>query len=71
MCRLICLLTCLTLTLHTWGALTFRVEKDFPSVGLHLKLPSGGEPEPIAQPRTYSYTFTTDDESVKRDLYDP
>ncbi|MBP5227227.1 MAG: hypothetical protein J6336_07570 [Kiritimatiellae bacterium] len=71
MSRFVCLLFCLVAAYHTYGSLTFRMEKDYPAVGLHLKLLAGGEPEPIAQPKIYSYTFTIDDVSTNHDLFDP
>ena len=71
MCRSLCFLLCLTAACHTHAVLTFRAERDYPAVGLHLKLLGGGEPEPIAQPKTHSYTFTFGGVSTNHDLFDP
>ena len=52
------------------AAPTFRVEKDYPELGLRFRTLGGSVPEPLAQCQTYTYTFTRDNEQFKRDLFD-
>ncbi|HNX33994.1 MAG TPA: DUF1570 domain-containing protein [Kiritimatiellia bacterium] len=53
------------------AAPSFRSDKNYPNLGLRIRTLGGSAPEPLAQHKTYTYTFTRDGESTKRDLYDP
>ena len=53
------------------AAPSFRSDKNYPSLGLRIRTLGGSTPEPLPQHKTYTYTFTSGDESVKRDLFDP
>jgi len=52
------------------AAPTFRVDKEYPNLGLKCRVIGGGEPEPLAQPKVYTYTFTQGTEAVRKDLFD-
>lgn len=52
------------------AAPTFRVNKSYPTFGLSLRTLGGSTPEPLPQPRTYAYTFTSSQgDSSRRELY--
>jgi len=53
------------------AAPSFRADKNYPSLGLRLRVLGNATPEPLPQCKTFSYTFTRGDESTKRDLFDP
>jgi len=54
-----------------FAAPSFRLDKDYPDLGLRIRTLGGSAPEPLPQNRTYTYTFTRGDERFKRDLFDP
>ena len=53
------------------AAPSFRSDKNYPNLGLRIRVLGNSEPEPLPQHKTYTYTFTQGEESFKRDLYDP
>lgn len=53
------------------AALSFQTEKKYPDIGLGFKILRGGEPDPLAQPKTYAYTYTRGGVSSHIDLFDP
>jgi hypothetical protein len=53
------------------AAPSFRSDKNYPNLGLKIRVLGNSQPEPLAQFKTYTYTFTQGGESTKRDLYDP
>ena len=54
----------------TWAVPSFRTDRAYPNMGLKCRVIGGGEPEPLAQPKVYTYTFTRGTESVRKDLFD-
>ena len=67
---------CLAAGLIGWtpaasAAPSFRSDKNYPNLGLRLRVLGNSAPEPLAQFKTYTYTFTQGGESAKRDLFDP
>jgi hypothetical protein len=63
------LLICLA-TATTFAAPSFRTDRPYPNLGLKCRVIGGGEPEPLAQPKVYTYTFTRGSESIRKDLFD-
>ena len=61
--------SCLT-AVTTLAAPSFRTDRAYPNMGLKCRVIGGGEPEPLAQPKVYTYTFTRGSESVRKDLFD-
>lgn len=59
------------LVLAASAAPSFRSDKSYPNLGLKLRVLGNSQPEPLAQFKTYTYTFTRGGEETKRDLYDP
>jgi hypothetical protein len=53
------------------AAPSFRSDKNYPNLGLKIRVLGNSEPEPLAQFKTYTYTFTQGEVSTKRDLFDP
>lgn len=53
------------------AAPSFRSDKNYPNLGLRIRVLGNSVPEPLAQFKTYTYTFTRGEESYKRDLFDP
>ena len=53
------------------AAPTFHSDKNYPNLGLRLRVLGNSAPEPLAQYKTYTYTFTRGEESFKRDMFDP
>jgi len=53
------------------AAPSFRSDKNYPNLGLRIRVLGNSEPEPLPQFKTYTYTFTRGEESFKRDLFDP
>jgi len=53
------------------AAPSFRADKNYPNLGLRIRVLGNSEPEPLPQYKTYTYTFTHGEESFKRDLFDP
>jgi hypothetical protein len=53
------------------AAPSFRSDKNYPNLGLRIRVLGNSAPEPLAQFKTYTYTFTQGGESSKRDLFDP
>ncbi len=49
---------------------SFRTDRPYPNLGLKCRVIGGGEPEPLAQPKVYTYTFTRGSESIRKDLFD-
>ncbi len=62
---------CVLLAAALQAAPSFRSDKNYPNLGLRLRVLGGSQPEPLAQFKTYTYTFTRGEETFKRDLYDP
>jgi len=52
------------------AAPSFRTDRAYPNMGLKCRVIGGGEPEPLAQPKVYTYTFTQGTEKVRKDLFD-
>jgi len=53
------------------AAPAFRADRNYPDLGLRFRVLANAQPEPLAQAKTYSYTFTRGSESFQRDLFDP
>jgi hypothetical protein len=53
------------------AAPAFRSDRKYPDLGLRFRVLANAQPEPLAQAKTYSYTFTRGSESFQRDLFDP
>ncbi|MDD4018743.1 MAG: DUF1570 domain-containing protein [Kiritimatiellae bacterium] len=53
------------------AAPSFRSDRNYPNLGLKIRVLGNSEPEPLPQFKTYTYTFTRGEESFKRDLFDP
>jgi hypothetical protein len=53
------------------AAPSFRVDKNYPESALRFRTLGNSVPEPLAQPKTHTYTFTRGEEQTKRDLFDP
>lgn len=53
------------------AAPSFRVDKDYPNLGLRLRVPGRSEPEPLPPNKVHTYTYTRGDETFKRDKFDP
>jgi len=67
-----CLASCLFgLGGTAWAAPSFRSDKNYPNLGLRIRVLSKSVPEPLAQYQTYTYTFQRGDETFKRDMFDP
>jgi hypothetical protein len=67
---------CLAAALAGWtlgasAAPSFRSDRNYPSLGLRIRVLGNSAPEPLAQYKTYTYTFTRGDETYKRDMFDP
>ncbi|MEI7898989.1 MAG: DUF1570 domain-containing protein [bacterium] len=58
-------------TLPVSAAPSFRSDKNYPNLGLRIRVLGNSDPEPLAQATTYTYTFTRGAESFKRDMFDP
>ncbi len=68
-------LMCLAAGLGGWAltasaAPSFRSDKNYPNLGLRIRVLGNSAPEPLAQFKTYTYTFTRGAETFKRDLFD-
>ena len=46
------------------AAPSFRVDKNYPEVGLRFRTLGNSVPEPLAQPKTHTYTFTRGEEQM-------
>lgn len=66
-----CLAGCLLAAAATHAAPSFRSDKNYPSLGLRIRVLGNSQPEPLAQFKTFTYTFTRGGETTQRDLYDP
>lgn len=53
------------------AAPSFRSDKNYPNLGLRIRVLGNSAPEPLAQFQTHTYTFTRNGEESKRDLFDP
>ncbi len=53
------------------GAPSFRVDKLYPEMGLKMRVLGSSEPVALPQPKTYTYTATRGDETLKQDRFDP
>ena len=53
------------------AAPSFRADKNYPDLGLRLRVLGNAEPEPLAQYKTYTYTYTRGDEQFKKDKFSP
>jgi hypothetical protein len=49
---------------------TFRTDREYPNLGLKCRVIGGGDPEPLAQPKVYTYAFTQGTETIRKDLFD-
>lgn len=54
-----------------WAEPLFRSDKNYPNLGLRIRVLSSSVPEPLAQHQTYTYTFNNGQETFKRDMFDP
>ena len=54
-----------------WSAPSFHSDKNYPNLGLRIRVLGNSEPEPLPQAKTYTYTFTQGENSFKKDLFDP
>jgi hypothetical protein len=61
----------LTLAGSAGAAPSFRANKNYPELGLSLRTLGGAVPEPLPPHKTFTYTFTRNGESTRRDLFDP
>ncbi len=52
------------------SAPSFRADKNYPEIGLRMRVLGSSVPEPLPTHKTYSYTFTRGDESFKQDRFD-
>jgi hypothetical protein len=52
------------------AAPTFRTDREYPNLGLKCRVIGGGDPEPLAQPKVYTYTFKQGTETIRKDLFD-
>jgi hypothetical protein len=52
------------------SAPSFRADKNYPEIGLRMRVLGGSVPEPLSTHKTYTYTFTRDGESFKQDRFD-
>lgn len=52
------------------SAPSFRADKNYPEIGLRMRVLGGSVPEPLPTHKTYTYTFTRDGESYKQDRFD-
>ena len=50
---------------------TFRSDKIYPEMGLKMRVLGSSDPVALAQPKTYTYTLTRGDETLKQDRFDP
>lgn len=69
--RLCCITCSVSAALSLSAAPSFRSDKNYPDLGLRIRTLGNSAPEPLPQHQTYTYTFTRDGESFKRDLFDP
>lgn len=53
------------------AAPSFRADKNYPNLGLRMRVLGNAEPEPLAQYKTYTYTYTRGDEQFKKDKFSP
>ena len=68
----ICLASCLLgLVCTVSAAPSFHADKNYPNLGLRIRVLGNSAPEPLAQYKTYTYTFTRGEETFKRDMFDP
>lgn len=54
-----------------WAAPSFRSDKNYPNLGIRIRVLSNSAPEPLAQFKTYTSTFNHGDKTIKRDMFDP
>ena len=67
-----CLTGCLIgLVCTASAAPIFRADKNYPNLGLRIRVLGNSAPEPLAMYKTYTYTFTRGEETFKRDMFDP
>ena len=67
-----CLISCLIgFACSASAAPSFRSDKNYPNLGLRIRVLGNSAPEPLAQYKTYTYTFTRGEETYKRDMFDP
>ncbi len=65
-----CLAVCLLAT-AACAAPSFRSDKNYPNLGLRIRVLGNSAPEPLSQYQTFTYTFTRNGVESKRDLFDP
>ena len=53
-----------------WASPSFRVDKNYPEIGLRMRTLSNSSPEPLPLPQTFRYTFTRGEETEQKDLFD-
>jgi hypothetical protein len=53
------------------AAPSFRSDKNYPNLGLRIRVLGNSAPEPLSQYQTFTYTFTRNGVESKRDLFDP
>ncbi len=56
--------------LPSLAAPSFRADKNYPEIGLRMRVLGGAVPEPLPTHKTYSYTFTRGSESFKKDMFE-
>ena len=54
-----------------FGAPSFRADKLYPEMGLKMRVPGNSTPVALSQPKTYTYTLTRGDETLKQERFDP
>ena len=68
----VCLASCLVGFVCTVAAApSFHSDRNYPNLGLRIRVLGNSSPEPLAQYKTYTYTFTRGAETFKRDMFDP
>lgn len=53
------------------AAPSFHADRNYPDLGLRIRVLGKSEPEPLPPCKTYTYTFTRGEEHFTRDLCDP
>jgi len=53
------------------AAPSFHADKNYPNLGLRIRVLGNSEPEPLPPCEVHTYTYTRGDESFKRDKFDP
>ena len=68
----VCIAGCILGMIQTApSAPSFHSDKNYPNLGLYIRVLGNSEPEPLAQCQQYTYTFTRGAESFTREMFDP